>query len=108
VRRLVLVAVAVLVSVVAPAAGRAPPDEPLEEGTSRGRSRSGSRSMYLQCYGAGSPTVILDMLTRPKLVIDEVRRVVRRCAERADNDETPLQSGVRVVPPRGFEPRFPP
>jgi pimeloyl-ACP methyl ester carboxylesterase len=63
IRRLVLAAVAisVLVSVLAPAAGAATPDEPLQKGDFAGSFGIGhGRSMYLECYGRGSPTVILD------------------------------------------------
>jgi pimeloyl-ACP methyl ester carboxylesterase len=63
VRRLVLAAVAisVLVSVLAPAAEAATPDEPLEKGDFAGSFGIGhGRSMYLECHGGGSPTVILD------------------------------------------------
>jgi pimeloyl-ACP methyl ester carboxylesterase len=62
-RRLVLaaVAVSVLVSALAPAAGAATPDEPLGRGDFAGSFGIGhGRSMYLECYGKGSPTVILD------------------------------------------------
>jgi pimeloyl-ACP methyl ester carboxylesterase len=62
-RRLVLaaVAVSVLVSALAPAAGAATPDEPLGRGDFAGSFGIGhGRSMYLECYGAGAPTVILD------------------------------------------------
>jgi pimeloyl-ACP methyl ester carboxylesterase len=62
-RRLVLaaVAVSVLVSALAPAAGAATPDEPLGRGDFAGSFGIGhGRSMYLECYGEGRPTVILD------------------------------------------------
>jgi pimeloyl-ACP methyl ester carboxylesterase len=62
-RRLVLTAVAisVLVSVFAPAGGAAAPDGPLKKGDFAGSFGIGhGRSMYLECYGEGSPTVILD------------------------------------------------
>jgi pimeloyl-ACP methyl ester carboxylesterase len=62
-RRLILAAVAisVLVSVLASAAGAATPGEPLKKGDLAGAFGIGhGRSMYLECYGEGSPTVILD------------------------------------------------
>jgi pimeloyl-ACP methyl ester carboxylesterase len=62
-RRLVLAAVtiSVLMSVLAPAAGAATPDVPLKNGDLAGSFGIGhGRSMYLECYGKGSPTVILD------------------------------------------------
>lgn len=62
-RRLVLAAVAisVVVSVLGPAAGAATPDEPLKKGDFAGSFGIGhGRTMYLECYGEGSPTVILD------------------------------------------------
>lgn len=62
-RRLVLAAVAisVLVSVLAPAAGAATPDAPLKKGDFAGSFGIGNaRTMYLECFGKGSPTVILD------------------------------------------------
>ena len=62
-RRLLLAAVAisVLVSVLAPAEVAATPDVPLKKGDFAGSFGIGhGRSMYLECYGRGSPTVILD------------------------------------------------
>jgi pimeloyl-ACP methyl ester carboxylesterase len=62
-RRFVLAAVAisVLVSVLVPGAGAATLDEPLKKGDFAGSfGIGGGRSMYLECYGEGSPTVILD------------------------------------------------
>jgi pimeloyl-ACP methyl ester carboxylesterase len=62
-RRLFLatVAISVLVSVFAPTAGAATPDEPLRTGDFAGSFGIGhGRSMYLECHGEGSPTVILD------------------------------------------------
>jgi hypothetical protein len=62
-RRLVLAAVviSVLVCVLAPPAGAAAPDAPLTKGDFAGSFGIGhGRSMYLECFGKGSPTVILD------------------------------------------------
>jgi pimeloyl-ACP methyl ester carboxylesterase len=63
-RRLVVsaaVALSVLVSVPAPATASPTPDLPLRKGDFAASFGIGhGRSMYLECYGAGSPTVILD------------------------------------------------
>ncbi len=61
-RRLALAAVAIsLVSLLAPAAGAATPDMPLKNGDFAGSFGIGhGRSMYLECFGKGSPTVILN------------------------------------------------
>jgi pimeloyl-ACP methyl ester carboxylesterase len=51
----------VVVSIVAPGAGAATPDEPLRKGDFAGSFGIGhGRTIYLECYGEGSPTVILD------------------------------------------------
>jgi pimeloyl-ACP methyl ester carboxylesterase len=56
-----LVAAAAIAAVLAPAASAATPDEPLKQGDVAGSFGIGhGRSMYLECYGKGSPTVILD------------------------------------------------
>jgi pimeloyl-ACP methyl ester carboxylesterase len=58
---LAAVAISVLVSVLAPAARAEAPDAPLRKGDFAGSFGIGhGRSMYLECYGKGSPTVILD------------------------------------------------
>jgi pimeloyl-ACP methyl ester carboxylesterase len=50
-----------LLSVLAPVAGAATADESLAEGDFAGSFGIGDgRSLYLECYGDGSPTVILD------------------------------------------------
>jgi pimeloyl-ACP methyl ester carboxylesterase len=63
-RRLVVlaaVALSALVSVPAPAVASPTPDLPLRNGDFAASFGIGhGRSMYLECYGAGSPTVILD------------------------------------------------
>lgn len=61
--RLVLAAVVIsaCVSGLAPAAGAATLDEPLKGGDFAGSYGIGhGRTMYLECHGEGSPTVILD------------------------------------------------
>jgi pimeloyl-ACP methyl ester carboxylesterase len=62
-RGLVLAAleISVLVCVLASPAGAAAPDAPLTKGDFAGSFGIGhGRSMYLECFGKGSPTVILD------------------------------------------------
>jgi len=60
-RALAAAAIVALAAVLAPAAAAATPDEPLERGDFAGSFGIGhGRSMYLECYGKGSPTVILD------------------------------------------------
>lgn len=52
---------ALLTCVLAPAAGAATPDQPLKKGDFAGSFGIGhGRSMYLECFGTGTPTVILD------------------------------------------------
>jgi pimeloyl-ACP methyl ester carboxylesterase len=60
-RALAAAAMAALAAGLAPAAGAATPDEPLKQGDFAGSFGIGhGRSMYLECHGKGSPTVILD------------------------------------------------
>lgn len=55
------VVAAAIAAVLAPAAAAATPDEPLKQGDFAGSFGIGhGRSMYLECYGKGSPTVILE------------------------------------------------
>lgn len=58
---LAALAICVLVCAVASAAGAATPDLPLGRGDFAGSFGIGhGRTMYLECYGRGAPTVILD------------------------------------------------
>lgn len=62
-RRFVLAAVAIsaLMSLLAPAAGAASSDLPLKKGDFAGSFGIGQgRTMFLECFGQGSPTVVLD------------------------------------------------
>jgi pimeloyl-ACP methyl ester carboxylesterase len=87
VRHLALVALAVsaFASVLSPAAGAATADLPLKRGDFAGSFGIGhGRAMYLECYGEGSPTVILDSGLRN--------------GARVWNDPAQTRPGPRVFP----------